>query len=78
MALDMQVEVKDAIFEGYTDDRVLTSLIVLAMQEISTGSRLFESPLDEPILYSRHFRPWVKDALAGLKKLEERQQNDFR
>lgn len=68
----MQVAVKDALLEGTTSDNVLGILISLTTKELTSGRPLFENPLDEPILYSRYFRPWVKEALEALKKIQER------
>jgi hypothetical protein len=71
LELDMQVAVKDAIFEGATNDYVLASLIELTMQEATTGRYLFQNPLDEPILYSRYFKTWVNSAIESLKKIQK-------
>jgi len=78
MALDMQVEIKDAILEGGSDDKVLESLILLTMTEISSKRPLFPSPMDEPVLYAHYFRKWVKEGMEGLKKANERKQDAVR
>jgi hypothetical protein len=66
--LDLEVAVKDALFEGVTDDQVLASILLLTMDEVRTGRHLFENPLDEPILYSRYIRPWVEKSLDSISK----------
>lgn len=66
--LDMEVAVKDAIFEGASDDQVLLVLLSLTMRELSSLRPLFPNPLDEPILYSRYLKPWVQSALSALNK----------
>jgi hypothetical protein len=72
VSLDMQVAVKDAIFEGASSDYVLVSLLSLTAKELKTSRPLFPNPFDEPILYSRYFKPWVESAIITLRKIEER------
>jgi len=71
----MQVAIQDAVFEGSSEDDILMNLITLTMSEIATGRHLFDNPLDEPILYARHLRPWVKQSVESYKKLTERTEN---
>ena len=75
-SLDLEVAVKDAIYEGTTDDHVLASTLALTIREIKTGRPLFENPLDEPILYSRQIRPWVRQAIVSLRKANEKKEDD--
>jgi hypothetical protein len=71
LMLDMQLAVKDALYEGGTEDRVLASLVLMCLKEINTGRPLFENPMDEPILYTRYFKPWVQETVEKLKGKEQ-------
>ena len=70
----MQVAVKNAIFEGATNDTILALLISLTTKDLAEGRSMFDNPLDEPIFYARYFRKWVKEALEGLEKMKKKKE----
>lgn len=74
LELDLQVLIKDAVYEGVTSDAVLGSILALTIKDISGGKPLFPNPMDEPILYSRCIRPWVQQAIETLQKLNQKEQ----
>lgn len=66
----MEDKVKDAItFEDLRNDPVLVTLINITLNSIRTERPLFDNPLREPVLYSRYFCNWVKEALEERKQL---------
>jgi hypothetical protein len=65
----LEDEVYTAVTEG-TEDLVLSTLINITLRSIRTGRELFQDPLQEPVFYIRHFRPWVQAALDDQTALE--------
>lgn len=67
----MEDAVSDAILTQHTDDKVLDSLIELAIISIREGKELTPNLLDEPSLWRRHFLEWVEKALEEASKAQE-------
>jgi hypothetical protein len=69
----MQVAVNDIVYGEAVDDPVLESLLVMTLKEINEGRPLFPNPMDEPLLYGRYFKRWVREAVKKLQKFNEEQ-----
>jgi len=71
----MEDTIKDAItFNDLHDDPVLVTLINITLNSINSKRPLFDNPLHEPVLYSRYFNKWVKEALEERNQLDKANQ----
>lgn len=67
----MEEAISDYILEGRGDNRVLNTLIEITVVELTTDRPLFPNPLDEPVLYRRNFRRWIRESLEAKAKIDE-------
>jgi hypothetical protein len=68
----LEEAVSDAIVTERCEDAVLARLIELAIIDIQEGRSLFPNPLDEPVMYHRHFKRWVQTGLTEAQAIREK------
>jgi hypothetical protein len=68
---ELEEAVNDAVLTETTDDRVLAFLLELTITSLTEERPLFPNPLDEPLLYRRHFRKWVEEGLREATDIQK-------
>jgi hypothetical protein len=67
---ELEDSIKDAILTGSTPDPVLSVLLEITINSVTTGRPLFDNPLKEPAFYRRKFYPWVKEGIEEYRKVQ--------
>lgn len=75
----MEDAVKDMVLGDLPyDDPILEQLVRLTLLEVVRGHRLYQSPLDEPYFFQRHFKTWVEEGLVEYQKVKEIEEQNVR
>lgn len=66
----MEGEVKDALLEGQSDNRLLLMYIDFAGMNASEQRHLTNDPLNEPRLWRKFFTRWVREGILEGEKID--------